>query len=171
MVRRLFVVAILALVLDGVPARGQPSVLPDVSFQDQEGRHLELAALRGHVGVIVYGGRAAVEQHVAWGKQLDAEMRRSPPHSRPVQILALAQMGGIPQAFRPMLRRVIRPHVETGYSLWLDWDDQMRTLFGAHDPASTVVVADTRGAVRLVVSGPPQGEPYRAVCEELRRLR
>jgi hypothetical protein len=171
MVRRLVVIAILTLLVHWAPAGGQPSMLPVASFQDQDGRHLDLAALRGQVVVIVYGGRSGVEQHVAWGKRLDAEMRHYPPLSHPVQILAFAQMGGIPEAFRSVLRRAIRPHVESGYSLWLDWNDHMSTLFGVHDPASTVVVADTRGAVRLVVSGSPEGEAYRAVNGVLRRLR
>jgi hypothetical protein len=123
------------------------------------------------VVVIVYGSRSGVEQHVAWGKRLDGEVRRQPPRNRPVQILALAQMGGIPEAFRALLRTAIRPHVDSGYSLWLDWNDHMSTLFGTHDPASTVVVADTQGVVHLVVSGPPEGEGYRAVVELLQRLR
>jgi hypothetical protein len=130
------------------------------------------------VVVIVYGGRSALEQHVAWGKRLDGDLRErgvyrpeDPPHTRPVQILALAQMGGIPEAFRSTLRTMLRPHVESGYSLWLDWEDSMSILFGARESVSTVVVADRQGAVRLVVSGPPQGEPYQAVSDLLRRLR
>lgn len=87
-----------------------------------------------------------------------------------MQILALAQMGGIPEAFRSMLRGAIRPHVERGHSLWLDWTDHMSALFGARDPATTVVVADGQGAVRLVVSGPPEGDAYRAVSELVLRL-
>jgi hypothetical protein len=171
MVRRLVLLAIMPLLVQGAPAGGQPSILPVASFQDQDGRRLDLAALRGQVVVIVYGGRSGLEQHVAWGKRLDGEMRRYPPRSRPVQILALAQMGGIPEAFHSLLRTAIRPHVESGHSLWLDWHDRMSTLFGAHDPASTVVVADAQGVVHLVVSGPPEGEPYRAVVELLQRLR
>lgn len=171
MVRRLVLLAMLPLLVHGAPAGGQPSVLPVASFQDQDGRQLDLASLHGQVVVIVYGGRSGLEQHVTWGKLLAAEMRRTPRPSGPVQILALAQMGGIPEAFRSLVRHAIRPHVETGYSLWLDWNDRMSTLFGDHGPASTVVVADPQGNVRLVVSGPPEGEPYRAVSELLQRLR
>ena len=72
--------------------------------------------------------------------------------------------------FRPMLRSLLRPHVEKGHSLWLDWDDLMSRLFGANEPASTVVVADRQGAVRLVVSGSPEGPVYQAVSELLRSL-
>lgn len=176
MVRRVVLGATLLLALT-VSASPYPAALPVVSFQDQEGRELALAALRGQVVVIVYGTRAGLEHHVAWGKRLDGDLRRrgvyrehDAPRSRAVQILALAQMGGVPGPFRPLIRGVMRGHVEAGHSLWLDWGDLMSTLFGASDSASTVVVADREGAVRLVVSGEPDGAPYRAVTELLHRL-
>jgi hypothetical protein len=177
MVWRLLLLAVVLPLLQTIPAGGQPSVLPGASFQDQDGRQLDLAALRGRVVVIVYGGRSALEQHLAWGKRLDGDLRErgvyrpeDPPQTRSVQILALAQMGGIPEAFRSMLRTMLRAHVEAGYSLWLDWDDRMSILFGTHESVSTVVVADRQGVVRLVVSGPPRGEAYRAVSDLLGRL-
>lgn len=151
--------------------------LPAATFQDQEGRALELASLRGRVVVVVYGGRGGIDHHVAWGRRLDAELRtrgvyrsEDPETQRPVQILALAQMGGIPDAFRSMLRAAIRPHVERGYSLWLDWDDLMSRLFGASTRGSTVVVADRDGWVRLVVSGLPDGPSYQTVSDLLKTL-
>lgn len=159
-------------------ASGHPSVLPAATFEDQDGRALDLADLRGRVAVIVYGRRAGLDDHVRWGRRLDGDLRArgvyrvgDTAESRPVQILALAQMGGIPETFRPMLRAILRQHVERGYSLWLDWDDRMSAAFGARDPASTVIVVDAGGRVRLVVSGPPEGEPYRAVSDLLARLR
>lgn len=168
----------LGLVLAGVaPAAPHPIALPAATFQDQEGRTLDLADLRGRVAVIVYGGRAGIDHHVLWGKRIDGELRArgvyrldDEPATRPVQILALAQMGGIPGIFRPMLRDLLRGRVERGYSLWLDWDNMMSGLFGANDPASTVVVVDRAGTVRLVVAGPPDGPPYKAVSELLVRL-
>jgi hypothetical protein len=172
MVWRLVLLAIIALLVPGAPpAGGHPSVLPGAAFQDQDGRRLDLAALRGHVVLIVYGSRSGDEQHVSWGKRLDGEVRRQPPRNPPQQILSHAQMDGITDAFRAQLRTAIRPHVESGYSLLLDWIDHMFTLFGTHDAASNVVVADSQGVVHLVVSGPPEGEGYRAVVELLQRLR
>ena len=158
-------------------AVGGPSALPDLAWQDQEGRALQLASLRGRVVVIVYGGRAGVEEHSAWGKRLDAELRErgvyraeDPESGRPVRILAVAEMGGIPEAFRGLIRSAVRPGVEKGYSLWLDWDDRMKQLFGSHDPHSTVLVADREGTVRLVVGGPPTGAPLEAVLDLLRQV-
>jgi hypothetical protein len=166
---------LLGLLLAG--ATTAPPVLPGGSFEDQEGHTLQMESLQGTVVVIVYGARAGVDHHVAWGKRLDAELRdrgvyrlEDPPERRPVRILAVAQMGGIPSPFRSMLRAVLRQHVEKGFSLWLDWEDQMGKLFGAHDSLSSVVVADRAGAVHLVVVGEPGGEPYRSVSEMLRRL-
>jgi hypothetical protein len=153
-------------------------MLPALTFEDQEGRRLDLAGLRGRVVVVVYGGRSGVDHHVAWGKQIDGDLRAQGVYRleedaarRPVQILAVAQMGGIPERFRALLRAVLRPRVERGYSLWLDWDDRMSALFGARDPDSTVVVADREGRVRLVVWGKPEGAARQAVSELLDRLR
>lgn len=172
----LAVTAVLVLVASrgAVP---HPAVMPPLTFEDQDGRKLALADLRGRVAIIVYGTRAGLEHHVVWGKRLDSDLRarhayraHDAPAARPVQILALAQMGGIPDAFRPVLRSLLRGHVETGYSLWLDWDDRMSALFGSREAISTVVVVDRAGAVRLVVSGPAEGDPYQAVTRLLDQL-
>jgi len=151
--------------------------LPAASFQDQEGRTLSLEALQGRVVVIVYGTRAGIPHHLSWGQRLDADLRalgvyraEDAMHERPVQILALAQMGGIPEAFRGIIRAFVRDRTPKGHSLWLDWEDRMSALFGIHESASTVLVADRDGSVRLVVSGLPEGEPYRKVTELLRQL-
>jgi hypothetical protein len=175
---RLVVAATLgALVGLAAPAAASAPRLPPAVFQDQDGRVLDLASVLGRVAVIVYGGRAGVERHIGWGRRLAVELRArglyrddDPPATRPVWILAIAQMGGIPTMFRELLRAAIRPHVEAGHSLWLDWDDVLSTRFGRRDGESTVIVVDPGGAVRLVTAGPPEGEPFRAVLEALRRL-
>jgi hypothetical protein len=151
--------------------------LPELTLQDQEGRTLNFSALRGRVVIIIYGGRAGVEEHAAWGKRLDAELRgrgvyrpEDPETARPVRILAVAQMGGIPDPFRGVVRAAVRPGVEKGYSLWLDWDDRMTRSFGAHEPHSTVLVADRDGTVHLVAGGPPVGTGLQGVLDLLGRL-
>jgi len=159
------------------PAAAFPSRLPAAVLQDQDGRSLDLASAQGRIAVVVYGGRAGVERHVEWGRRLAGELRArgvyrddEPPAARPVWILAVAQMGGIPAAFRDMLRAVIRPHVEPGHSLWLDWDDVLSGAFGRRARESSVVVVDRAGMVRLVAAGPPEGDAFRAVSDLLRRL-
>jgi hypothetical protein len=172
----ILLVSVLAFALPNAGA-GASTALPDLTLQDQDGRTLQLATLRGRVVIVVYGGRAGVEEHSAWGKRLDAELRQRGVYraedaeaERPVRILAIAEMGGIPEVFRAIIRTAIRPGVEKGYSLWLDWDDRMNHLFGGHDPHSTVLVADRDGTVHLVVSGPPSGAPLQAVLDLLVRL-
>jgi hypothetical protein len=168
---------LLPLLTHIAPAAAGSTALPELTLQDQEGRTLQFAALRGRVVIIVYGGRAGVEEHSRWGKRLDDELRQrgvyraeDPEAERPSRILAVAEMGGIPEIFRPMIRTAVRPAVEKGYSLWLDWDDRMTRSFGAHEPHSTVLVADRDGTVLLVVGGPPTGAPLEAVLDALRRL-
>jgi hypothetical protein len=177
MVRRRLVLGLaLALAMTGVAGAGPP-VLPSLVFEDQEERKLDLDGLRGRTVVVVYGGRAGVEHHVAWGKRLDVSLRargvyraEDPPRSRPVEILAVAQMGNAPKPVRGMVRALLRQKVEAGYSLWLDWEGAMSRLFGDNDPASTVVVADREGVVQLVVAGLPDGQPWEAVTAVLARL-
>jgi hypothetical protein len=74
---------------------------------------------------------------------------------RPVRILALAQMGGVPSPFRAIIRAAVRQHTPADFSLWLDWDDRMRAHFGDGGAASSVVVADRESRVRLVTTEPP----------------
>lgn len=176
MIRGALAAAAIVFLLARVGSAGT-AVLPAATFQDQDGHTLDLRSLRGRVVVIVYGTRDAVDQHVAWGKRIDGELRargvyrmQDARERRPVQILALAQMGGIPEAFRGMLRAYLRLHVEKGYSLWLDWEDRMSALYGSHGDLATVVVADREGAVRLVVAGRPEGVTWRQVSELLLSL-
>jgi len=177
MVRRRVVLAgLLALAASGMAGAG-PATLPSLVFEDQEERKLDLDGLRGRTVVVVYGGRAGVEHHVAWGKRLDATLRargvyraEDPRGSRPVEILAVAQMGNAPKPVRPLVRAMLRGKVEAGYSLWLDWEGEMSRLFGDNDPASTVVVADRTGVVHLVVAGLPDGQPWDAVTAVLATL-
>lgn len=176
MIRGALASAVAVLLLAPAGMAGS-AALPAATFEDQDGHTLDLPSLRGRVVVIVYGTRDAIEQHVAWGKRIDGELRargvyrmEDTSERRPVHILALAQMGGIPEAFRGMLRAYIRRHVEKGYSLWLDWEDRMSALFGSHGSLPTVVVADREGIVRLVISGRPEGESWRQVSELLLSL-
>jgi hypothetical protein len=174
--RHLGLAAAILLALS-MPALGSHSPLPSLNLQDQDGRILNLDALRGKLVVIVYGGRKAVDSHVAWGKRLGDELCRrgdtqpgDGDEGCPVRILAVAQMGKVPEIFRGIIRAGIRPHVEKGFSLWLDWEDRLAGLYGAHEATSTVIVADRQGQVLLVVSGRAEGEAYRTVSEALQRL-
>jgi hypothetical protein len=156
---------------------GAPAMIPALAFQDQAGHTLDLATLRGQVVVIVYGTRDGLDHHAEWGRRLHGALighglyrAEDPPERRPVRILAMAQMGGIPRAFRPVIGSVLRGHVPPGFSLYLDWDDRMSALFGSHRSLSTVVVGDREGGVRLVTVGLPQEAAIHAVVEAIRRL-
>jgi len=167
---RLGVLLILATVPLAAWVVATPAELPTPALTDQEGRELDWALLRGRVVVVVYGTRHGVEQHVAWGRQLERAMiergvyrAEDPPRVRQVRILALAQMGGIPSAFRGAVRAVVRSGTPGDFSLWLDWEDRMSTAFGVNDVFSTVVVADRAGRVRLVRTGEPTDAALAAV--------
>lgn len=172
MVRRGALVSLLLLcALAGAARAGEsPRPLPPLVFEDQEGRTLSLATLRGQAVVLVYGTRSAVEDSIAWGRRLDAELRGS-TGGRAFEIVAVAQMGRIPEKFQGVVRAALRQRTPASFSLWLDWEDRMSTLFGRHRTLPTVVVADQDGQVRLVVVGRADGAPWDTVTERLRRLR
>jgi hypothetical protein len=174
---RLVLTASALLAVVGVGLAGAPAALPALAFEDQEGHTLDLESLRGRVVVIVYGTRDGLDHHAEWGRRLHGELiggglyrSSDPPEGRPVRILALAQMGGIPPTFRPVIRAFVRGHVPAGFSLYLDWEDRMSRLFGAHRALSTVVVSDRDGTVRLVTTGLPREDTLRGVVEAVRRL-
>lgn len=155
----LLVAGLLAL---AVHVRAGPATLPALTLHDQEGRQLNLGDLRGRVVIIVYGTRERVDDHIAWGRQLERALvahgaygATDAPERRPVRILALAQMGGIPPGFRTIIRTVVRRHTPADFSLWLDWDDRMSVQFGAGGDRSSVVVADRAGRVGLVSAQEP----------------
>jgi hypothetical protein len=138
-----------------------PSVLPSLSLQDQEGRRLHLRDLRGRVVIIVYGTRERVDEHIAWGRRLESAMiahgayrATDAPEDRPVRILALAQMGGVPSSFRTIVRTVVRQYTPGDFSLWLDWDDRMRAHFGDGGAVSSILVTDRASRVRLMTTEP-----------------
>jgi hypothetical protein len=112
--------------------------------------------------VIVYGTRDRVDEHIGWGRRLEhalvahgAYRATDTAEDRPVRILALAQMGGVPSGFRAIIRSAVRLHIPADFSLWLDWDDRMRADFGDGGARSSVVVADRASRVRLVTTEPP----------------
>jgi hypothetical protein len=160
-----------------VQAAAVPARLPAWSFQDQEGRTWSLASLQGRVAVIVCGGRRGLAHHVAWGARLDADFREhglsrddDPPEARPVRIVALAQMGGVPSLLRAAILPFVRRETPPGVSTWLDREDRMSRAFGASDAGSTIVVADREGLVRLVVAGVPDDPAWLDVVTVVRRL-
>ena len=151
-----------ALLAVAVHVSAASPTLPSLSLHDQEGRRLDLRDLRGRVVVIVYGTRDRVDEHIGWGRRLEqaliahgAYRATDTAAARPVRILALAQMGGVPSGFRTIIRSVVRQHTPADFSLWLDWDDRMRAHFGNAGAASSVVVADRASRVRLVTTEPP----------------
>jgi hypothetical protein len=163
-------VLVAAVLLAGAGAEGnRPARLPSLGLHDQHGRRLELDELRGQIVVLVYGTRARVDEHVAWGRRLDAAVRErgaaAPPGPRSVRILAIAQMGGVPTVLRPLVRAAVRDRIPADFSLWLDWEDEMSTRFGVEPEQSTVVVGDRHGRVRLVTAGPPTEAALEQVLE------
>ena len=127
--------------------------------------------------MIVYGTRDGIDHHVEWGRRIHGELighglyrADDPPEQRPVRILAMAQMGGIPLAFRPIIRTFVRGQTPNGLlALARLGESNERTLWrpslDLHD-----VVSDRAGGVRLVTSDGRGRDMLRVVVEMIRRL-
>ena len=141
--------------------------LPPLALEDQEGRTLSLHDLHGRGAVIVYGTRHAVDESIVWGRRLQTELNEA----QELQIVAVAQMGGVPGPFRGLVRAFVQQRTPAGFSLWLDWQDRLSTLYGHHQALPTIVVADRRREVRMVLAGRAHGASWDAVADLVRRLR
>jgi hypothetical protein len=167
--RRALLILALALAM-AWPAPTPGATLPLLALEDQEGRTLSLEALRGRVAVIVYGTRDAVDESIVWGRRLQTEVG-APAGAAGLEIVAVAQMGGIPEPFHGLLRAYVRRRTPATFSLWLDWHDRLSAAFGHQAALPTVVVADREGEVRLVIAGHARGAPWDAVADVVRQLR
>jgi hypothetical protein len=162
-----------AIVLPPVAARSEDRLV-NVAMGDQFGNQCETARLRGDVVVLVYAGRHGAEAAVELGRKLhtrfhptaDAaaatEWSTQPvvgiagwPPGVPVpdvKVIPIACVPEVPQALQPMVRRRLKRESPV-LPVWLDFEDVMRPSFGMVADEPNVLLIDTQGAARGVISG------------------
>lgn len=187
---------ILLVGLLAAPALAQPpsaaSRPTELVLEDQFDRKADLADLRGHVVIIVYGDRHSTDACRALGEALHVhwhpEAKGQPPakaRSAPVVpldnlkpgqvapdviVVPVACCGKIP----PAVRGLIRSHIAKGVPdavVWLDFDDIMKTRFGQKPGEPNLVVFDTQGRLRAQVSGKPDAVTWDRLIRTVQALR
>jgi hypothetical protein len=170
-----------------------PRALPPIVMEDQFERPEKLADGLGRVVVLVYGDRKSADANKQLGEALHMYFhptaRGLPPdraHQAPVKPLdnvppgtpspdvvaiPVACVGKVPALVRSLIRSQIRA-AAPAVPVWLDFQDQMKQLFGLAAGVPNVVVVDTQGRLRYTTSGQLTAEQLaqlEAAVEGLRR--
>jgi hypothetical protein len=180
---RILLALVLLSALPGAAAENQPLEPKPVELvmEDQFQNHCTTAALRGDVVVLVYAGRRGAEAAVELGRRLhthfhpsaetaaDGEWSNQPviglpgwPTGAPVPDVRVIPVACVPEVPR-MLRGLARSQLRKGspvLPVWLDFEDAMRQGFGMIPDEPNVLLIDTAGVARGVVTGAPDQAKY-----------
>ena len=171
------------------PADPKPAAL---LFEDQFGRKAELASLRGHVAVLVYGDRRGTDDCRALGEQLHtlfhptakglspAKARSAPvaplagvPAGRPspdVIVVPVACAGKVPGVVRDMIASSVKK-ASPDVPVWLDFTGAMQDGYGLEAGQPNVAVFDAAGRPRLTVKGTPDAAAGDRLVQLIQNLR
>lgn len=185
-------IALAGICLPPAAVRGEQRQV-NVAMEDQFGNDCQTAALQGDVVVLVYAGRHGAEAAMELGRKLHtrfhptadaaeaSEWSTQPvvgiagwPAGRPVpdvRVIPIACVPEVPNALRGMVRRRLKRESPV-VPVWLDFEDVMRPSFGMVADEPNVLLIDTGGCCRGVISGhldEPQFNEVVAVIDGLRR--
>jgi hypothetical protein len=146
----------------------------NIVLEDQFRNRRETALLRGDVVVLVYANRKAAEAAVELGRRLHVRFHptadgvaatqwsRQPVTGLPgwpagarvpdVHVIPVACVPEVPKALHAVARSRLRKESEF-VSVWLDFDDRMRSVFGMVADEPNLAIVDTRGQTHSVLSG------------------
>jgi hypothetical protein len=121
----------------------------DFTLDDQFGRPHAVRFADAPLTLLVFTGRAAVADGVAWARELPAALAAAgAPAPR---VVAVAAVGAVPGFAQGVVRAVLaaQPPVP------VDWGDRVAERFGYRPDAARAVLVDAGGRVRAAASGPP----------------
>jgi hypothetical protein len=146
----------------------------NVALEDQFKNRHETLRYRGDVVVLVYAERKGAEAALELGRRLHVrfhptasqapatEWSRQPVVSLPgwpagvaapdVHVVPVACLPEVPKALEPVARSRFKKESQF-VSVWLDFEDLMRQQFGIVPDEPNVVIIDTQGRPRHVLSG------------------
>jgi hypothetical protein len=170
-----------------------PRALPPIVMEDQFEQPEKLSDGLGRVVVLVYGDRRGADANKQLGEALHVYFHPAAhgqpaeqAHRAPVKPLEdvppgtvspdvvtvpVACIGKVPALVRTLIRSQFRSG-SPAVPVWLDFQDQMKQLFGLAAGVPNVVVVDTKGRLRYSASGLLTGEQLgqlEAAIEGLRR--
>ena len=164
----------------------------ELVMEDQFENRCETAALRGDVVVLVYAGRRGAEAAVELGRRLHTHFHPSAetaaagewsnqpviglpgwPTGAPVPDVRVIPVACVPEVPR-MLRGLARSQLRKGspvLPVWLDFEDALRQGFGMIPDEPNVLLIDTAGVARGVVTGAPDQAKYAQLVAAIDDLR
>ncbi|MGD9647137.1 MAG: hypothetical protein AB7U73_15610 [Pirellulales bacterium] len=165
---------------------------PVLEMQDQFAKPRKLSDLRGDVVVLVFSDRGGAEASRALGAKLHVEFHPQAQGLPPAQaaqapvrplpnwpaaepqpearLVAVAVIGEVPSALRPMVRFRFRQVAPEG-AIWLDMHDTMRKQFRVVPDVPNVAVLDKQGQVRYTTSGSLDAAGYQQLVAAIDALR
>ena len=175
-----------------IAAAAERSRVANIILEDQFKNRRETAQLRGDVAVLVYSDRHGAEDALNLGRKLhlrfhpsaasapSTEWSRQPVIGLPgwpadvrvpdVHVIPIACIPEVPRAMHVVARSRLRKESPV-VSVWLDFDDVMRTSFGIVPEEPNIAVLDLRGDVHMVLSGHLDELRYEELVAEIDRLR
>ncbi len=165
---------------------------PVVVMEDQFARPHKLSDLRGELVVLVFSDKAGAESsrelgaklhvhyHPSAAGQEPAIAAQAPPAPIPnwppqlatpdVKMIAIAVIGEVPNALKPMVRGRFRKVAPDG-TIWLDFTDTMRKQFQVVPGVANVAVIDKRGQLRFTIAGNLEPQNYAQLTTVIDKLR
>lgn len=170
-----------------------PQPVPPLVMEDQFEQPEKLSDGQGRIVVLIYGDRRSADANKQLGEALHVwfhpsarglppdKARQAPvkplenasPESPGPDVVAVpvACIGKVPPLVRSMIRSQIR-NSSPAVPVWLDFQDQMKQLFGLAAGVPNLVVVDTQGRLRCSATGQLNSEQLlqlEAAIEGLRR--
>lgn len=177
---------------DAMPSSGGSANLVSLTMEDQFARPCSLESLRGDVVVLIFsdrggapasrelGARLHVQFHPQAAGQPPAIAAKAPPEPVPnwpanlpqpdAKMIAIAVIGEVPGAIRPMVRHRFRQASPDGV-IWLDFTDAMRRQFRVVEDVPNIAVIDKQGRLRYTTTGPLDAPSYQRLVHLVETLR
>ena len=165
---------------------------PVLEMEDQFAKPHKLTDLRGDVVVLVFSDRGGAEASRALGAKLHVEFHPTAKGLAPVEaarapvrpipgwpvaepmpearFIAIAVIGDVPSAVRPMVRFRFR-QVAPDAAILLDMQDVMRKHFKVVPDVPNVAVLDKAGRLRFTASGELDDANYQRLVAAIEVLR
>jgi hypothetical protein len=190
--------SMLAILAVGVATAQQPAPMRaapqpvDLVLEDQFERKADLADLRGHVVILVYGDKRATDNcrqlgeslHICW----HPDAKGQPPTkaqaapvvplenllpgqvSTNVVVVPVACCGKVPGP----IQRVIRNQIAKGSPdvvVWLDFTDNLKGMFGLTAGEPNLLVFDVAGRLKMKINGTPDQPTMDRLVKAVQGLR
>lgn len=152
----------------------QPQPAPPLAFEDQFSKNHRIQDFQGDILVLIYGDRASADANRALGETIHlvfhpgakgkqaGAAKETPPllvqgqprgaRTPDVHAVPVAVIGRVPSFARGLIQNRFKAAV-SDTSVWLDFDDRLKSTWGIVDGQPNVVVVDSRSRGRTKGNG------------------